>query len=262
MKRHVMGLAYHGKHYHGWQIQPEDISVQAKVQHALKQFSLNDVSIVCAGRTDSGVHAAQQCIHFDSDVERPSHSWVKGTNAFLPNDIQILWHKIIDDDFHARFSAISRRYCYLLRHQEQHQVLWQDNALVLSAELNIDNMREASKYLLGEHDFSSFRVSQCQAHSPVRTIHVCDVIQKDQWVGVRIEANAFLHHMVRIIVYTLIQVGLGIEQPIWIKDLLLAKSRLAINNMSPACGLYFEGAKYKDDYHLPNFYTTLALEGV
>ena len=95
-----------------------------------------------------------------------------------------------------------------------------------------------------------------------RTIHVCDVIQKDQWVGVRIEANAFLHHMVRIIVYTLIQVGLGIEQPLWIKDLLLAKSRLAINNMAPACGLYFEGAKYKDDYHLPNFYTTLALEGV
>ena len=262
MKRHVMGIAYHGKQYHGWQIQPNDLSVQAVVQMALEKFSLTPIKTTCAGRTDRGVHGAQQCIHFDSEVDRPSHSWVKGTNAFLPDDVQVLWHQFVDDDFHARFSATSRRYCYLIKQNEHNRVLWQDNAYVLKETLAIAQMQAAAEHLIGEHDFSSFRVSQCQAFSPIRTIHHCDIMCHDDWVSIRLEANAFLHHMVRIIVYTLIQVGLGHENPAWVKSRLDAKSREAIANMAPACGLYFEGAKYPENYELPNFYTMMAKEGV
>ena len=262
MKRYVMGVAYHGKKYFGWQIQPEDITVQAHIQHALEQFTQLPLKVTCAGRTDRGVHAAQQCIHFDADLDRPTHSWVKGTNAFLPKDIQVLWHREVDRDFHARFSATSRRYCYLVKQNEPIKVLWQENAYVVSEKLNIKKMQQAANYLLGEHDFSSFRVSQCQAFSPIRAIYQLDVCEKNDWVSIRIEANAFLHHMVRIIVYTLMQVGFGHEEPSWIKKLLDDRSRKAIANMAPACGLYFEGAKYPENYKIPNFYTMMAEEGV
>lgn len=262
MIRHVMGVAYHGKHYHGWQIQPRDPSVQAVVQTALEKFALEPIKVTCAGRTDRGVHAAQQCIHFDSHVERPSHSWVKGTNAFLPDDVQILWHRFVGDDFHARFSASSRRYCYLIKQNESNQVLWQDNAYVLPQSLDVSQMQKAAQSFIGEHDFSSFRVSQCQAFSPIRILTQCGVSCHNDWVSIRLEANAFLHHMVRIMVYTLVQVGLGQEEPQWIKTLLDAKSRVAIDNMAPACGLYFEGAKYPNQFELPNFYTIMAQEGV
>lgn len=262
MMRHALGVAYHGKHYHGWQIQSSDDSVQARVQSALTRFSQSPVKVICAGRTDRGVHASQQCIHFDSAVDRPSYSWVRGTNAFLPKDIRIIWHRVVDEAFHARFTATSRRYCYLFKQGMDQQVLWQDNAWVIAETLDICKMREACQYLLGTHDFSSFRTSQCQAHSPIRTLLNCEIIQVQNWLAIRVEANAFLHHMIRIMVYCLFQVGAGLQAPEWIKDLLLAKSRSAIDNMAPAQGLYFEGAKYPDQYDLPDFYTTMDLEGV
>lgn len=262
MIRHVMGVSYHGKQYYGWQIQPNDCSVQSVFQSALEAFSQTPIKVTCAGRTDRGVHAAQQCLHFDSSVERPSHSWVRGTNAFLPEDVQVLWHRFVDNNFHARFSATSRRYCYLIKQNELNHVLWRDNAYVIKEKLQVAKMQEAANYLLGEHDFTSFRVSQCQAFSPIRTLSQCDITYDSDWISIRLEANAFLHHMVRIIVYSLIQVGLGNEKPEWIRELLDAKSRVAISNMAPACGLYFEGAKYPKNYELPNFYTTMAKEGV
>lgn len=262
MMRHVLGVSYLGKHYHGWQIQVDQPSVQEKLEYAISQVAQSTTSVRCAGRTDRGVHASQQIIHFDANVPRSSDNWVRGTNAYLPADIRVLWHQEVADDFHARFMAYKRRYCYLIKHDTQNDPLWADNAWILRHSLDIAAIESACDYLNGTHDFSSFRSSQCQAKSPIKTMSTPELLSHQKWLSIRFEANAFLHHMIRILVHALVLIGRHKHPPQWMETLLKDKNRQLIDNMAPSVGLYFEGALYPSCYQLPYFSNAIGVEGL
>ncbi|OZI70758.1 tRNA pseudouridine(38-40) synthase TruA [Bordetella genomosp. 12] len=253
MTRIALGLSYDGSSWQGWQTQPHGQTVQDTLEAALGQFSGTGSSLptVCAGRTDTGVHAAMQVIHLDTHLDRRVESWVRGVNAFLPASISVHWAQEVSDEFHARFSARSRRYVYLLWRGRVRPALWARRAGWCFQPLDVPAMRQAAQALLGEHDYSSFRSAQCQARHPVRTMSRLDIAERGDFLVITLQANAFLHHMVRNIMGALVQIGQGREPVAWMARLLAARDRrLGAPTFAPD-GLYLSAIEYPQDFSLP-----------
>jgi tRNA pseudouridine38-40 synthase len=257
--RWALGIAYQGGNYHGWQSQADGHTIQDKLEAALNQFANTNaqtrIGTLCAGRTDAGVHGLMQVVHFDTDISRDESSWVRGINAILPRDICVLWAKVVPDSFHCRASAITRRYAYVLLESAVRPSIELGRVGWVFRPLEVQSMRLASQYLLGEHDFSSFRAAQCQALSPVKNLQKLEITCKGEamqrYWRFEFEASAFLHHMIRNIMGCLITVGKGSESPEWIKTVLEAKNRkIAAPTFSPE-GLYFLGPTYDLKWGLP-----------
>ena len=251
--RIALGIEYFGGSYCGWQTQPSGCAIQDHVERALEKFATTRISTVTAGRTDTGVHALTQVVHFDTGLEREEASWVRGTNANLDPDIRVLWAKCVADDFHARFSARSRTYDYFLLNDSVDAGLWKGRVGWFHAPLDAGAMQEAAGAILGEHDFTAFRASECQAASPLRIVMRADVTSRDKIVCFRFTANAFLHHMVRNLVGSLVYIGSGRKPRSWIAELLLARDRsLAAPTFAPD-GLYLTAIEYDRQWGLPEF---------
>ena len=252
MTRIALGVEYDGSAYSGWQTQqPGVATVQANVERALARVATHPVSVVCAGRTDRGVHATGQVIHMDSTAERDEKAWVHGANANLPDDIAIRWARPVADSFHARFRAHSRCYRYVILNHPvrpalfRHQVTWNYRPL------DIGKMAEAADFLVGTHDFTSYRGIQCQAKSPVKTLHRLDVTRHGQYLVIEAEANAFLMHMVRNIAGVLMAIGAGKAEPGWAAEVLEARDRTRGGVTAPPFGLYLVDIGYPEEYDLP-----------
>lgn len=258
MPRIALGIEYDGSAFCGWQIQKSGRSVQATLERALSSVAARPVKTICAGRTDAGVHAFAQVVHFDTDALRSSRSWVLGANSGLPSDVNVCWAHEAGDEFHARFGAVSRSYRYLVLNRAVRSSLWRDRAWTIVHPLNLNAMRAASRHFLGEHDFSSLRASGCQAHSPVRTVHALDVTRSGQWLYFEVQANAFLHHMVRNIVGILVAIGRGDAGPDWASQVINARDRTQGGVTAPAGGLYLSGVEYSPAFALPAHQAGLA----
>ena len=249
--RIALGLEYDGSPYQGWQTQPSGNTVQDVLETALAQIAGEPVAVTCAGRTDRGVHASGQVVHFDSAAERPDSAWVRGVNAFLPESIAVLWARRVPEDFHARYAARSRTYRYVLVSRGVRPALAARYAGWTHAPLDVAAMSEAARHLLGEHDFSAFRSSECQAKTPVRTLHELRVESQGERIDFVLRANAFLHHMVRNIVGTLVHVGKGARAPGWVHDVLRSRDRGAAAATFGPEGLYLESVEYGASWELP-----------
>lgn len=225
--------------------------MQGCVEQALSEIADSPVRTVCAGRTDAGVHAQGQIIHFETTVTRQSRAWVYGANTNLPRDISILWARGVPDGFHARFSARSRHYRYQILNRAVRPALLRKRFAWEGRTLSVDRMQAAGDYLLGEHDFSTFRASHCQATSPVRTIHHLRIIRHGDRIYIDVIANAFLQHMVRNIVGVLVAVGLGREEPKWVNRILAMCDRTQGGVTVPAGGLYLMGIEYPEHFRIP-----------
>lgn len=254
MKRIALGLQYDGSSWQGWQTQPHGKTVQDVLEKALTKFCQHPIQTVCAGRTDSGVHAQGQVVHFDTTAERELFSWVRGVNAYLPSSIVVRWAMPVeggDEGFHARYSATARTYHYLIYNHSIRSPLWERRAGWVFRPLRVELMEQAAQALVGMHDFSSFRAAQCQAKSPIRTLHRIQLQRQDDLILLSLTANAFLHHMVRNIVGSLIQVGNGNEPVEWIAEVLAGRERaLAAPTFSPD-GLYLSKVDYDVRWNLP-----------
>jgi len=242
--RIALGVAYRGERYHGWQSQPDGRTVQDELERALSQFAAAPVSTVCAGRTDSGVHALNQVVHFDAPVQREAFSWVRGTNRYLPGDIAVQWCQPVPEGFHARNSARGRRYRYLLLEAPVRPAIEQAACGWSFRALDGDAMRSAARHLIGEHDFSSFRSSECQSPTPVKTLRAIEIVRRGAYWRFDFDGNAFLHHMVRNIMGCLVAVGSGNRPADWLADVLAARNRDAAAPTFAAEGLYFMGPYY------------------
>jgi tRNA pseudouridine38-40 synthase len=248
----VLGLAYDGGQWLGWQTQTGGRTVQDTLEDALGQFLAQPTATICAGRTDTGVHALAQVVHLDTPVERRIESWVRGLNALLPDSIAIQWAQPVADEFHARFSAQARTYIYLVRNARVRSPLLQGRVGWVYHPLTLGPMRQAAGRLVGTHDFSGFRSSQCQAASPIRTIEALNVEQHGEFFTFTFKANAFLHHMVRNLMGALLYIGQGRQPAHWIEDLLAHRDRrLAAPTFSPH-GLYLAKVEYPSQYRLPD----------
>jgi len=251
MSRLALGIEYDGTAYSGWQAQDHAPSVQAAVENALAQIAQHPVSVTASGRTDAGVHALAQVVHCDVAVERPLRAWVRGVNAHLPPDIGVRWAQTVHAQFDARRSAQSRRYRYILCAQPTRPVLHRYRVGWTYKSLSVKPMQQAATCLIGEHDFSSFRAAGCQAKHPVRNIHSLNVSAVAPFIHIDIEANAFIHHMVRNIVGTLLPIGAG-ERPVdWLAEVLAARDRTQAGVTAAAAGLYLVGARYPVSDGLP-----------
>jgi tRNA pseudouridine38-40 synthase len=245
--RIVLGVEYDGSGFSGWQWQPRQRSVQQTLEQALSRIANHPVSVLCAGRTDAGVHAIEQIVHFDTVSERDLHAWMLGGNSNLPDDIKITWAQKAVGDFHARYSAIARFYRYVILNRPVKSALLRQQVTWCYNPLDEQRMHEAAQHLIGNHDFSSFRAQGCQSKSPCRTMYFIEVYRNADKVIIDISANAFLHHMVRNIAGVLMDIGMG-KQPVeWTQQLLEAKSRKAAGITAPPHGLYL-GAVYYPDY--------------
>jgi len=250
--RVALGVSYDGHSYDGWQSQPSGRTVQDQLEKALGQFADQRVSTLCAGRTDAGVHGLMQVVHFDTTAERTPYAWVRGTNSFLPRDIAVQWAQIVPEAFHCRASATSRRYAYLLLESpvrpsvDAHRVGW------VFQPLNLERMQEAARHLLGEHDFTSFRASACQALSPVKNMLRIEISRRGAYWRFEFEASAFLHHMIRNLMGCLIVIGQGKQPPAWMAEVLAARSRDAAAPTFAPDGLYFLGPRYDAHWGLPD----------
>jgi tRNA pseudouridine38-40 synthase len=250
MTRIVLGLEYDGSAYSGWQWQRNRRSVQVALEQALSNVANQPITVICAGRTDAGVHALEQVVHFDTEVERDLHAWLLGGNTYLPEDVRIIWVKAAVGDFHARYSAIARFYRYVILNRPVKSALLRQQATWCYPPLDADKMHEAAQHLLGTHDFSSFRAQGCQSKSPCRIMYFIDVYRENDKVIMDISANAFLHHMVRNIAGVLMEIGAG-KQPVdWTQYLLLAKDRKLAARTAPPEGLYLGGVYYPDAFGL------------
>lgn len=246
MPRLALGISYDGLPWQGWQTQPGGQTIQDQLEAALLSFVGAPVSTICAGRTDSGVHATGQVVHIDVDVQRPMQAWVRGLNSHLPESIAVQWATEVPEGFHARFSALSRSYAYIILNSPVRQPLWAGRAGWCFRPLHVDRMRDAAQILLGEHDFSSFRSSQCQAASPVRHMYQLDVQRIGDFVRVNLRANAFLHHMVRNIVGELVLLGQGKTDLTHFKWVFQARDRTRAAPTYSAAGLYLIDVVYPD----------------
>lgn len=240
-------VSYLGTAYAGWQCQKNAPSVQEEVEKALSFVAAHDISTVCAGRTDAGVHATGQVIHFESGASRTADNWLQGANTQLPETIRIIEVKSVSEHFNARFSAISRTYQYNIFNAAQLSPIWCQHAAHVKDDLDVSLMHEAAQHLIGEHDFSSFRAAGCQAKHAVREMMFIQVDRKHQFVTLQIKANAFLYHMVRITVEALVQVGKGKRPPFWIKEVLNKQKRSPDIAMMPSRGLYLIDVGYPED---------------
>ena len=250
MPRLALGLAYDGKAFEGWQTQPHGRTVQDVLEKALGMMAGEPITTVCAGRTDAGVHASSQVVHFDTNVSRPLQAWVRGTNTHLPDSVAVQWVAPVNDEFHARFSAQWRAYQYRIfsspqRHPLVHQAAW------CMYPLDVLAMQQAAQVLIGTHDFSAFRAAQCQANSPIRTLYELRIEQSDGYVVANLRGNAFLHHMVRNIMGSLVEVGLHRKSVEWVHEVLISKNRSLAARTYPAQGLTLVGVGYDSTFGLP-----------
>ncbi|WP_301100958.1 tRNA pseudouridine(38-40) synthase TruA [Propionivibrio sp.] len=249
--RFALGVEYDGSAFHGWQKQPGAPTVQDVLEAALQRIAGAPVKVVCAGRTDAGVHATGQVVHFDTLVERPLSAWVRGVNTFLPLTVSVRWARPVGDDFHARFSAYGRCYRYLLLNQLQRTGVWHGRAGWYHHPLEVGRMQQAAALLLGEHDFSAFRAADCQAKSPLKTMRYACVRRCGEMIVFDFEAGAFLQHMVRNLVGSLVYIGQGKHPPEWMAKLLAAGDRRLAAPTFSAAGLYLVGVKYESQWRLP-----------
>lgn len=248
--RIALGVEYHGTAYHGWQRQISHAgealdTVQLRLEQALSAVADQPVRVVCAGRTDVGVHAIEQVVHFDAAVERPDSAWILGTNSNLPLDIRVRWMKVVAEDFHARYSAKSRQYQYVIDNRPVASALWRHHVTWVRRPLDVEKMHDAAQCLIGEHDFSAFRGAGCQSHSPMRSVTHLQIERHEHRVVVDIRANAFLYHMVRNIMGVLMPVGIGEQPPGWVAEVLASRDRNAGGVTAPAGGLYLVGVEYE-----------------
>lgn len=259
MMRYVAGIEYDGSAYSGWQRQPFLLStIQTQVEQALSQVANHEVEVVCAGRTDAGVHALEQVIHFDTNANRTPYAWLAGTNRYLPPDIRLQWVQSVAQNFDARRSAQWREYCYCIAHGRQPSALWRKRRYWHRYSLNAEKMHEAAQVLCGEHDFSAFRAADCQSITPWRFIESITVRALNaHLLVVEIRGNAFLHHMVRNIVGTLLAVGDGRESVQWVAQVLASRSRAQAGVTAPAHGLYFKKVGYGAEFNLPLYRSAL-----
>lgn len=251
LKRIALGVEYDGTPYFGWQKQQAHPSVQGCLEAALTRIAAHPVQVYCAGRTDRGVHAIGQVVHFDTTAERVDVAWVRGVNTLLPKQISVLWHKGVSTDFHARRSALSRRYCYVIANTPVRRAVRHHRSTWIHAPLEVDLMRDAAQCLVGTHDFTSFRAAECQARSPLRTVTEIHLKRAHETIFLEIKANAFLHHMVRNIVGTLLQVGRLLQPVSWVAEVLQARDRRVAGLTAPPEGLYFLEANYPSIFALP-----------
>ncbi|PLC49499.1 tRNA pseudouridine(38-40) synthase TruA [Pollutimonas subterranea] len=252
MPRMALGVAYDGSFWQGWQTQPSGRTVQDRLEAALHDFLAVAVGTICAGRTDTGVHGLGQVVHIDTGVQRRMESWVRGLNALLPDSIAVQWAQAVPDSFHARFSAASRTYLYVVRNARVRSPMLHGRAGWVYHTLDLARMREAAHWLMGEHDFSCFRSSQCQAASPIRTLQALEIEQHGDFFLFTFKANAFLHHMVRNLMGALLYVGQGKKEPSWMAELLRQRDRrLAAPTFSPD-GLYLAKVDYPHEFGLPD----------
>ena len=243
----TLGVEYFGKNFHGWQVQKSGLrTVQCVVESALTKVANHPVRVFCSGRTDSGVHAVEQVIHFETDTIRTDRAWLFGGNVNLPSDVNFKWVKFVSDDFHARFSAIARSYKYKIHHHPVRSSLKADYYLWEPRPLNVKDMKAAADMLIGEHDFSCFRGSLCQAKSPIKTVEYIQIDSIEDELILNIKANAFLHHMVRNIVRTLLKIGRGEKTVEWMSQVLMSKDRKKAGPTAEPKGLYFMKAYYKE----------------
>lgn len=250
--RIALGVEYFGSSFHGWQSQANGGTVQDALQAALGEIAGQPIGVICAGRTDAGVHASHQVVHFDAPVERPLTAWVRGVNSALSQNVAVRWAQPVTAEFHARFSARGRRYRYLLLNRPQRPGLWSGRVGWFHGPLALAPMQAAARGLVGEHDFSAFRAAGCQAKTPVKTLWRADVRQRGNLFIFDFEASAFLHHMVRNLVGSLVYIGKGTQPPDWIAELLQARDRKqAAPTFSPD-GLYFRGPIYEPHWGLPD----------
>ena len=247
----ALGIEYDGGAFNGWQIQPDCPTVQGTLERAIERFVCQPVPTICAGRTDTGVHATHQVVSIDAPVDRPMRNWVRALNTFLPDTVSVRWAQVVPEDFHARYSARERTYEYWIYNEAIRSPIMEKRTGWVFRPLDVERMQAGAQPLLGEHDFTSFRASECQAATPVRTITDLRIRRFGSLVGIRISANAFLQHMVRNIVGTLIYVGTGREEPEWVKTVLEARCRAeAAPTFSPS-GLYLTGVRYEVDTIAP-----------
>lgn len=249
--RIALGVEYDGSPFFGWQSQAEGCTVQDLLQAALGGIAGTPISVIAAGRTDTGVHALEQVVHFDTDVVRPLSAWVRGVNSLLPKSIAVLWAHPVPDEFHARFSAQARSYCYLLTNRPVRSAVQYGRMGWCHAPLDEKKMREAAQYLLGEHDFSAFRAAECQAKSPIKNLAQLDIQKHRDTLVFDFTANAFLHHMVRNVIGCLVYVGKGKHPPQWMHEVLESRNRhLAAPTFAPD-GLYLSRVAYDVRWGLP-----------
>ncbi len=243
--RIALGVEYDGTDFCGWQIQTGVRTVQECVEKALSKVADHPLRVICAGRTDTGVHALGQVIHMNVTAQRSMHSWVFGANTNLPKDVAVLWAQAVNDEFHARFSARARHYRYIIFNRAVRPAVWADKASwEYRQPLDVERMRTAAQFLIGEHDFSSYRARSCQAKSPVRTVSRLTVRSEGAQVILEISANAFLQHMVRNIAGVLMAIGCGKQEPEWARTVLEARDRIAGGVTAPPQGLYLCGVDY------------------
>lgn len=251
--RIVLVLEYDGSHYCGWQSQSAGCSVQDALESALSKIACCKIRVITAGRTDAGVHALYQVVHFDTLVHRPANAWVRGVNAHLPKDIAVVWASEISPDFHARYSATERRYLYFLLSHPVRPGLYNQRVGWFHQPLDVKQMQIAAKILLGQHDFTAFRAAQCQAKSPIRTLNKLEISCQESIIIFELCADAFLHHMVRNIVGCLVYVGKGKYSPEWIQTLIENRDRAKAAPTFSAAGLYLAGVSYDLKWNLPDF---------
>lgn len=249
--RLALGVEYDGSAFRGWQTQPGGETVQDTLESALSQIAGVSIDVVCAGRTDAGVHAIAQVVHFDTRVDRPLSAWVRGVNSFLPPAVAVRWAHPVHDGFHARFSAYGRCYRYILINRPQRTGVWHGRAGWYHHPLDVEIMQLAAALLLGEHDFSAFRAADCQAKSPVKTIRRANVRRSGDMIVFDFEAGAFLHHMVRNLVGSLVYVGQGKHPPGWMAQLMASGDRRLAAPTFAAAGLYLVGVHYESHWGLP-----------
>lgn len=249
--RIALGIEYYGHDYHGWQRQRDLPTVQQTVEEAISNIANENISLHCAGRTDAGVHATCQVVHFDTQAKRHIDAWIWGVNSHLPPAIVVRWSRHVDYSFHARFTATARRYRYIIYNHPIRPALLHNRVTWHYYPLDITPMKEAALFLLGEQDFSSFRAAECNSKTPMRNVTDVSIQKQGDYVILEVEANAFLHHMVRNIVGVLTKIGSGQRPPEWMKEVLNARQRSAAAGTAPADGLYLTTVRYPEQYDFP-----------
>ena len=251
--RIALGIEYNGSEFSGWQMQSHGTrTVQEHIELALAKVADHPIKVICAGRTDTGVHATSQVVHFDTESERLSKAWVMGTNVHLPADVSVVWAKQVDKEFSARFSAFKRAYRYIIFNRRARPGIHASQVSWIYDDLNVEAMHEAAQALIGEHDFSSFRSSVCQAKHAVRVMESIDVVRDGDYIYIDVRANAFLHHMVRNIVGSLLMIGRRERSVSWMAELLIGKDRTKAGPTAVATGLYLVAVEYPPEYGLPS----------
>ena len=252
--RVALGIEYDGYAYSGWQKQkfPQKETVQEYIESALSKVADREVVVSCAGRTDAGVHATCQVVHFDTDIDRGTKAWTQGVNSMLPRTIRVVWSRTQEDDFHARFSALSRRYLYLMYQRETESAMLHGRASYSRRELDEVSMHAAAQHFLGEKNFTSFRAAGCQSKTAMRNVMHANVYRRGGFLIFDVKANAFLQHMVRNMMGSLLQVGRGSEGPAWIAELLSLQDRARAAPTALPHGLYLVGVEYPQSCDLPS----------